>query len=773
MSCYLEFASLQHIAHFFNDSQKVDFNKILKAKEWQANHLEADFAKLNQFIRSHRAASGWLKSWHFPFLTRLIDVANLCFIRFAHWWQGWEDWRASDVIKFVDAHVAQLEADGIFLKSNQFESLTMQEKEQARSYLSSYSEKVGAYIKTVDKIEQWMNKRSCLSPRFLDAFGHLKLNITALRYRVGAWSEDPTIGLYKDKPGTEAYEESYQFLCEKATTWHKRRCERYYKDFQDPSYLELNEVDKKQLKLAACYSAAVKVMQQYPKRLEPFFGTILRNFCSVSMAVKYYTTQKFERDSLFASSKGRLRKPKQEPMNKEKGLRTYTTIPGPVKGLVRKIPHCPLSRTNFGPFQSVSAAPVNLANPTCEMNLGDGNIMTVQRFASFFKNRRFQESRISVLADGLANFHPAKGPFDATQQRYLTAELKEKMKKDLVDELEEDIKRGTVMKSFATSEIIEGELVKKWVGKICSLDQWSSDPERRQMLFIFASTRSDASTKSLDCHAFFSVLVRNKEGNWERKDLGLYAHEFQQGLIDGALKFCDTMESVFVQVEQNAVLMHRQHVEILLYPSKEKSKELLNEIYFKFIAEPRDFKFAGETNCVGSWQGLLESVFGCMPEEVEQDYLNCVERDKRIIHYRDPIEIYGFPNVSRVDVTKGSIGCKLFDNLLAFINRHKIQSVAVPILLFFLGGGREKVLTRTDGTTFKTSLKGDYQKSYKTCQAYYLYSPSQVHERVSQAFKEEKGFLSGRSRFVLGHTDKYVQGFGRNNRIELNERVVK
>lgn len=547
-----------------------------------------------------------------------------------------------------------------------FDCSTQEVREEAINYRKSFK----IFFQTADKIKQFIKGREVLHPELKEMYCGLQLNMMGMRYRLGKenggcnpFSEEEL----REDPVHQKYQKNLYLLTKLALHWKKKQELAVNTSF-------LNEREKLQLSDAAKFDKWIHLLENSKKHQDDFFKWILRDGNAPEIFIKYRHTQEILKRSYCSGSLGRIRRPGTEEPLKIQDVETQ------VKGVKNRILTMPLYSGRFDQFESDKQDWVNILNPKTILNFKDGNYqLPLSEVWKESSKKNERDSIFNICKWGLINFHPVLGKWDNDQKKYVMPSMNK-------DNWTQYIPPGDVYSN--------AELKARYGNKI----------KDKQIFLKICSTRQSPNLNVLKCHGFWQLFIYMGHDKWKVLDLGAYASEFQQGVVDGLVKFCATLPRVFTFLDQNGGYSHRQKAAYPLFPEPEKGKEYINHIW-KFSQSKGVFQFAGE-NCSCPVQ-----------KSVESESLNFF----------------------KMRVTKGNVGFLPLDHTLAFLERCPalIRKWGLFFVHHVFGSWRMRVVEQ-DGKMVKYSV-ANYFKDTED-----MYNPAYLHHQIERAHKtEDDPFATG------------------------------
>lgn len=428
------------------------------------------------------------------------------------------------------------------------------------------------YLNVAEGIAQHLNQMQNVCPDLKQAYHELQCREVGLRYSLG-----------KSNGGLDALDqpdkESFEKIQELAKKWKKKQ-----KLAVD---VDLNELEKEQLKELAKYPEWLKVVVKDPAYLSEVFGWSLRDFNQVGILVKCFETRRKLKVALLSANLGYVRnlhltKPEDEVI-------AFRTVATKVDNVKKRILTASIYHGSFNTFEPAKQERINILKPTESIHFKQGNYhLTVEEFLQEMGEKNARESNVNLCGDwGFVNFHPVLGPWNAKLHQY---EMPNLSVKDWTDHVPPS-------RIASHAELIEQYGEKKIKG--------------RQFFFKVMSTRQTLNLKALDSHSYWQLYLRMKDGNWKVINFGLYAYRFQRGILDGLSLFCASVRRVVCLMDQNGYYTQRQRAAYAVFPNDEKQEKVLENLQ-ELLLSRGVFQFAGR-NCTYPFQKILSKLFEDLP----------------------------------------------------------------------------------------------------------------------------------------------------------------
>jgi hypothetical protein len=295
--------------------------------------------------------------------------------------------------------------------------------------------------------------------------------------------------------------------------------------------------------------------------------------------------------------------------------------------------------------------------------------------------KNWEEINLNMTPEGLKNFHPVKGMYDANTNSYPLVNRKKTM-----------TKREFLEVIPAADYITEEELIKKYGDKI-----------KGSHIVKAMATRKQEGLSALGCHGFWRFYIRLNDGRYKVCDVGVYNHRFQKEIsgiwgkiikalrLDGVALFCATEQSVLSLQDQSGALTSRQTGGVPFFYDNNCWEKFTDFLYNRW-QNGDVFQLSGK-NCS---LPIQESIAHTMGEN--------------------------HPNLYSMRVIDVKSGFRYLDNILAFLQRRSlaIQRFGLGILHGLLGSGRGMWVTQKDGTKKWHSVKQYFKDNDMLCNPTFL-----------------------------------------------------
>jgi hypothetical protein len=585
------------------------------------------------------------------------------------------------LIEKVNQTFARLEEKGIKIFDPHIEDQSVVEKferyKASRLIYLNVAEAIGSRIQSLQNI----------CPKLKQAYHELECRERGLRYSLGTMN-----GGLDALPGPD--QAWLGQLTALAASWKER---------QELAISQaLNELEILQLKQLACYPDWLQVVVKNPEYLSEVFNWCLRDFNQVEVIVKCYETRRKLKAALLSANLGYVRniflkQPEEEVL-------AFQTVATKVQHISKRILTFSIYHGHFKNFRADQKERVNILKPHQSIHFKQGNYyLTVEELLKEMSQKNQREVNISLCSEGLINFHPVLGVWNADLQQH---EMPSMTAKDWPDHVP-----GSNIVSHA--ELIE---------------QYGERVNQRDFFFKNMATRQHLDLNALDCHAFWQLYVRMDDGNWKVLNIGSYAYRFQKGLLDGLWLFCATVVRVICLFDQ-AYYTHRQRGAYpdLLSEDEEKrrrEKECLLAKIFSLMQSKGVFQFSGR-NCAYYVQKVAKKV------------------------------VENLPNLFHVPLTICKTGIGPLDRVLEWSEKQWvwISWLIVTILHTAFLSHRSIRITTDKGEVYYSVREYFNKKGYK------IYNPSYLPYQIAQAQRTkdkdpENPFVKGE--LYWSHTDEKI-----------------
>lgn len=589
------------------------------------------------------------------------------------------DTQLHNLINKMNATLAALEQKGIKL----FDP-NIVEKEYLQK-AAKYRESRQVYLNTVDAIGKQMKKLHGINPKLNKAFQELKCRERGLLYSLGQSNGGFDI---LEKPSIEWFGK----IKEAAINWKKKQ----------PLSIDsnLNELEIGQIEELAKYPEWLKIVYDNPSYLNEVFSWCLRDFNPVEVIVKCFETQKRLKKALLSPNLGYVKNILLT--KKENEVLAFTTIPAKkAENVKKRILTLSIYHGRFDKFESHLQERINILDPKTKVHFKQGNHhLTVAQLFKEFSQKNAREVDFNMCADwGIVPFNPVKGMPNADKKCYDMPKLEEN---NWIDQIP------------ASRIASHAEL----------LAQYGEDKLKdRDFFFKIMATRQSKDLNVLNCHAYWQLFFRMKDGNWKVLNIGLYAYRFQQGLLDGLWLFCHTLRRVVCLMDQNGGYSHRQRGGCPFFLSKSEEQNFLKN-FFKLLHSQGVFQFAGR-NCAFAVQKNAEK------------------------------SLIGLPNLFKIPVTWAKTGAAPLDKILAWAKHQKkwVKESAVTFLHTILLSFRtHKVKKKKKEVQYSVSEFLNNQKHEKE-----IFVPAFLPYNIDEAMKKGMNYHNGE--LYWGHTGEKMPQF--------------